>query len=163
MATDRWGALASLQHAGARLLLLAPHAHSDAGRRGNHDPELVAVTEQQASEKVWVSVAHTLKQIAEKHGWPHQYNAELSRLVDYMAAIPGNEDLTGAYRDARSLHTNFYENEYSMRSIEDGQKRAEAFVRRLREVDRQLDGGALPPNGATSPDEYAAGGEGDEE
>ena len=110
----------------------------------------------QASEKIWGSVAHTLKQIAEKHGWPHESNNDLARIAGYLSAVTDNDDIRGAYGRARSFHTNFYEDEYEMEDIEKGLAAADALIQLLQDADRQLDGGALPPNRAASPNDYYA-------
>ena len=132
--------------------------HAEHAETFQEHAEMMVKTSQhlQASEKVWGSVAHTLKRIAEKHGWPHQHDAETARMVAYLSAIPGNEEINGEYVKVRGLHRNFYEDTYTLEQIEDVRKDAEAFIQKLQAVDRQLDEGALPPNGATSPAEHMA-------
>ena len=93
-----------------------------AARLIDHADDMVEAKDRlQASEKVWGSVAHTIKQIAARHGWKHESNEDLSNTVRYLADATGDKTLHVKYGYARSFHTNFYEDEYSA-----GEHRAKA-------------------------------------
>ena len=108
----------------------------------------------QASEKIWGTVAHTLKQIAEKHGWRNESFTDLAQIADYLAAVTGDREINEQYQRARGFHTNFYEDEFTLRQIAPGVAMADDLVERLRTADRQVAQGVLPPGGAKSPGAY---------
>ena len=110
----------------------------------------------QTSLEIWDSVAHTLEQIGEKHGWPHGNFAEFTSIVAYLKATTGNKALFDEYLIARGLYDNAHEDEFPISMVEDLCKMVEPLVEKLQKADRQVDAGALPPNGATSPSEYGA-------
>ena len=122
-----------------------------------HAAEMVENADRlQASEKIWGSVAHALKEIAEKRGWQDESINDLARIAGYLAVITGNDDIREKYRSARAFHTNFYEDEYEMEDIESGLASAEALIGLLKDADARLDGGVALPHGAASPEEYYA-------
>ena len=108
----------------------------------------------QASEKIWGSVAHTLKQIAEKRDWPHESNSDLTKVVGYLTAATGDNAIKEQYQRARSFHTNFYEDEYPLEDIKEGVLMAQSLVARLNAAARKVDAGARPQNGADNPTDY---------
>ena len=63
----------------------------------------------QASEKAWGAAAHQVKAIAQNRGWTHGGHADLFRAVGNIADETGQPEINGLFREASSLHTNFYE------------------------------------------------------
>ena len=63
----------------------------------------------QASEKAWGSVAHCLKSIALRRNWPSGSHQALKVIVERLAEesyAPAR--IITLYKNAESLHTNFY-------------------------------------------------------
>lgn len=110
----------------------------------------------QASEKIWGAVSQTLKEIAEKHGWPNESHNDLRRIAGYLAAVADDGEITAGFSSASDFHTNFYEDTYAIDQITHGLRKAEETVERLRKADAQADDGVLPPNGGSSPEDYYA-------
>ena len=79
----------------------------------------------QASEKVWGAVSHALKSVAEKRGWEHGHR---QNILDISAHLGKEFDLEGDFDlllgSAKTMHVNFYENEYG----EDTIRRAIGFA-----------------------------------
>ncbi len=95
----------------------------------------------QASNKAWGLVAETVKAISAQHGGvihAHRSIWQVARELADLARDAGdteNEELirTG-FRTARSLHTNFYENEETAREVELGLQLCERLSERLYEL-----------------------------
>ena len=130
------------------------HAKHAAWVLDHADDTVTARDRRQASENIRRSVAHTVKQIAERHGWPHKSKADLSNTVSYLADATGDDTIREKYERARSFLTNFYEDEYPMENIERGVSMAKGFAAQLRQASQRVKDGARPPNGANSPLEY---------
>ena len=130
------------------------HAKHAAWVLDHADDTVTARDRRQASEKIWRSVAHTVEQIAERHGWPHESKADLALTVSYLADATGDETIREKYQRARSFHTNFYEDEYSMENIKRAVPMAERLTAQLRQASQKVKDGARPPNGAKDPLEY---------
>ena len=110
----------------------------------------------QASKKIWESVAHTLKGIAERHGWENNGNADLGRIAGYLTALSGDKEIDKGFNSASAFHRNFYEDEFELDRIEEGALKAAATIKRLRKAAAQYDEGTLPSNGAPNPTDYYA-------
>lgn len=108
----------------------------------------------QASEKIWGTVAHTLKSIAEKYGWQNETHADLVGIAEYLKEVADEEEIGVRFGHAQSFHRNFYEDERSMDSIRGGLRSAERLVVLLEDAERKYAEGALPYNGAKSPHDY---------
>ena len=130
------------------------HAKHAARLLDHAGKQVTAKDRRQASEKIWRSVAHTVKQISARHGWPHKSNADLANTVAYLADSTGDETMQVKYGYARSFHTNFYEDEYSIKDIEEGVTMAKGLTAQLRQASQKVKDGARPQNGANNPLEY---------
>ena len=121
----------------------------------NHGETMVARDDRlQASEKIWGSVVHKLKEVAERHGWQNESNEDLTRIARYLSVVSRDSAITGQYRDARSFHANFFEDEYGNDELKEGVELADELTERLDAADRKVRQGWLPENGAKSPEEY---------
>ena len=109
---------------------------------------------QVASEKIWRSVAHTIKQIAEKHGWENESDTDLAMIAVYLAEVAGDDDIHIGYLAAGYFHTNFYEDHRTMEQIKQGLAIAEDLIGRLLAAERRYEKGSRPPNGADNPTDY---------
>ena len=132
----------------------AKDAQSDAWLLDHADCDEATLGRLLASERIWILVVNTLKDIAREHGWPLESNADLAKTVSYLAAAIGDDAISHGYRAARSFHTNFHEDEYSLDEIKAGAADAQELVVRLHDAARKVQAGALPPNGATTPEEH---------
>ena len=64
----------------------------------------------QASEKAWGAVAHCLKSIALRRNWPSGSHQALSVIKNKLAEESDDPArIVMLYKNAESLHTNFYE------------------------------------------------------
>lgn len=98
----------------------------------------------QASEKIWASVAHALKAVAEQRGWENDSHTHLYDVARQL----GTESSESTSRSRRSrsrkatafvkhldvagrMHDNFYENERSWADIFDARDDAQKFIDQL--------------------------------
>ena len=108
----------------------------------------------QASSKAWGMVAETIKAVSARHGGIiHAHRSvwhvlrELSQLVGEAGDEPTQAWMNNAFSRARSLHTNFYEDEEAQPEVEAGLALCVELSDRLYELfwpER--------PNGAREPD-----------
>ena len=128
-------------------------AHAD--RLLDHAGDMVEARDRrQASEEIWVSVAHTLKEVAERHDWPNESQSDLVRIAMYLSAVARDPDMRTQFLAVRSFHTNFYEDEYPLSTIESGVGLAEGLVEQLRAADERVQRGERPRNEAETPNDY---------
>lgn len=121
----------------------------------DHADDMVARRDRlQASEKIWGSVAHTLKEIAERRGWKNETHEDLAQIARYLSDATGDKTITAEFQRARAFHTNFYEDEFPMADIKDGVGVAGRLVPRLRAADQRVRAGARPASGAKTPLEH---------
>lgn len=85
----------------------------------------------QASEKSWGAAAQAVKAIAQSRGWPHQSHRDLFQAVANIGRESGDERIGALFREASSLHTNFYENWLPADSVAGGLTSVHEFVERL--------------------------------
>ena len=95
----------------------------------------------QASEKAWDAVAHCVKAMASKRGWPNKSHANLRnnalRLMDRSSDPDSNRT---KFMAIERLHTNFYEEVLDPGDVRLGIAHAEALVEVLNSVDSQMAG-----------------------
>ena len=65
----------------------------------------------QASEKIWLSVAHELKAIAQQLGWNPRYHNHLRAIASYMSMEWGRPDWETAFGSLDGMHSNAYEHQ----------------------------------------------------
>ena len=133
----------------AKYAQLSSDFRAGAWRHLNEDGDLP-----QASGKAWGMVAETIKAVSARHGGIiHAHRSiwhvlrELSQLVGEAGDEPTQAWINNAFRNARSLHTNFYEDEESKEEVSAGLELCEELSDRLYELfwpER--------PGGATEPD-----------
>ena len=92
----------------------------------------------QASNKAWGLVAETVKAISAQHGGNiHQHRSiwqvlrQLSNLAGESGDTETRESINNAFMVARSLHSNFYEDEASAEEVTDGLRLCEELSDRL--------------------------------
>ncbi len=92
----------------------------------------------QASNKAWGMVAETIKAVSARHGGTiHTHRGiwtvlrELSELVGHSDDIKTQAWIDNAFRAARSLHTNFYEDEETESEVRAGIELCEELSDRL--------------------------------
>ena len=95
----------------------------------------------QASSKAWGMVAETIKAVSARHGGIiHAHRSiwhvlrELSQLVGETGDEPTQAWINNAFRNARSLHSNFYEDEESKEEVTAGLELCEELSDRLYEL-----------------------------
>ena len=92
----------------------------------------------QASNKAWGMVAETVKAISLHHGRVIHTHRGLLQVVEELAMLPLNAGdapteafIRNAFRGARSLHSNFYEDRDSERDVLLGLIQCEELTQRL--------------------------------
>lgn len=65
----------------------------------------------QASEKAWGAVAHQMKVVAEKRGWPYKTHRHVYEIADRLSEEMGDPTLRRLFNTANTLHQNFYADE----------------------------------------------------
>ena len=95
----------------------------------------------QASSKAWGMVAETIKAVSAQHGGIiHAHRSiwhvlrELSQLVGEAGDESSQAWINNAFRNARSLHTNFYEDEESWEEVRGGLVLCEELSDRIYEL-----------------------------
>ena len=95
----------------------------------------------QASNKAWGMVAETIKAVSARHGGIiHQHRSiwqvlrQLSNLAGESGDTETRESINNAFMVARSLHSNFYEDEASAEEVTDGLRLCEELSARLYEL-----------------------------
>ena len=95
----------------------------------------------QASGKAWGLVAETIKAVGARHGGIiHAHRSiwhvlrELSQLVGEAGDEPTQAWINNAFRNARCLHSNFYEDEESKAEVSAGLALCEELSDRLYEL-----------------------------
>ncbi len=83
----------------------------------------------QASEKIWASVSHAVKAVAENRGWSHNGHGLMK---DVAVQLGKEQDKASLYRKhfrvVEGMHQNFYENREDWDDIEDARKDGEQFI-----------------------------------
>ena len=115
---------------------LSKDFRASAWRHLNEDHDLP-----QASSKAWGMVAETVKAVSAQHGGIiHAHRSiwhvirELSNLVGETGDEQTQAWINNAFRSARSLHTNFYEDEESQTEVAAGIALCEELSDRLYEI-----------------------------
>lgn len=95
----------------------------------------------QASSKAWGMVAETVKAVSARHGGiihAHRSIWHMLRELSQLVGASGDEEsqawINNAFRNARSLHTNFYEDEESNEEVRAGLVLCEELSDRLYEL-----------------------------
>ena len=85
----------------------------------------------QASEKGWGAAAQIVKAVAENwkgYGARHRGHQHLIAMVAGLSMLDPAGGLDAKFREARSLHENFYENDLSESAVESYLRRGGLFV-----------------------------------
>ncbi|MDE2938643.1 MAG: hypothetical protein OXR67_06950 [Chloroflexota bacterium] len=65
----------------------------------------------QASEKIWLAVAHGLKAIAQHRGWNHRYHNHLRAIESFLSLEWNRPDWETTFGSIENMHTNAYEHQ----------------------------------------------------
>ncbi len=95
----------------------------------------------QASEKTWGAVAHCVKSIARKHGWPSKSHRDVSNNADRLIRL--TEDARQNQRlfhVVTNLHVNFYEDTYADKPdvVKHGIEDARTLIAAMKEAEARL-------------------------
>ena len=112
---------------------LSAHFRSGAWKHLNEDGDLP-----QASNKAWGMVAETVKAISAEHGGVIHTHRSILLVINELAELAraaGDAEtadwIDNAFRSARALHTNFYENEETASQVAAGVRLSEELMQRL--------------------------------
>ena len=112
---------------------LSEHFHAGAWKHLNEDGDLP-----QASNKAWGMVAETVKAISAEHGGIIHKHLSIMLVVRELALLvreSGDAEtaawINNSFGRARTLHTNFYENEETADMVADGITLSEQLSERL--------------------------------
>ena len=93
----------------------------------------------QASEKAWGAVAHCLKAIAGKRGWPNRSHANLRNNASWLMDRSSDPDLNRTkFMAIERLHNNFYEEVLEARDVRIGIAHAKSLIEVLNDVDSRM-------------------------
>ena len=113
---------------------MADHVQMSERFQGHTTIEIGKGNRLQASEKIWASVAHILKAIAESRGWTHNAHPLLGCVAEQLGREAGMVDEYARYYAlAESMHTNFYENRVGWTNIRAAQRSSEEFIELLKQ------------------------------
>ena len=95
----------------------------------------------QPSEKTWGAVAHCVKSVARKHGWPNKSHRDVSNNADRLIRL--TEDARQNQRlfhVVTNLHVNFYEDTYSDKPdvVKHGIEDARTLIASTKEAEARL-------------------------
>ena len=92
----------------------------------------------QTSNKAWGLVAETVKAVSAQHGGIIHQHRSIWQVVRELSALVGDAQtqawLDNSFRTARSLHSNFYEDEESEQEVANGLQLCEELSDRLYEL-----------------------------
>ena len=88
----------------------------------------------QASEKIWLAVAHELKAIAQFRGWNHRYHNHLRAVASCLSMEWGRPDWQMAFSSFDSMHTNAYEHQWFPGELRPYLEPARSYCRELANV-----------------------------
>ena len=70
----------------------------------------------QASEKVWGAVAHYVKSVARRRGWPNRSHPDVRKNANRLIDLTDSPRQNGLlFKSMENLHINFYEDTYADR------------------------------------------------
>ena len=89
----------------------------------------------QASEKIWASVAHALKAVAEDRGWRNESHSDLNAISSQLGRESRSErSFRNYYNSVNFMHHNFYENDIQWDDIALAQQDAQEFIAILEDI-----------------------------
>ena len=88
----------------------------------------------QASEKIWLAVAHELKAIAQHRGWNHRYHNHLRAEVSFLSMERDRPEWLVTFGAIENMHTNAYEHQWFPSNLRPYLEPARAFCRELAEA-----------------------------
>ena len=88
----------------------------------------------QASEKIWLAVAHELKAIAQQRGWNHRYHNHLRAEASFLSMEWNRPDWQVTFGAIENMHTNAYEHQWFPGYLRPYLEPARAYCRELAET-----------------------------
>ena len=88
----------------------------------------------QASEKIWLAVAHELKAIAQQRGWNHRYHNHLRAEVSFLSMEWNRPDWLVIFGAIENMHTNAYEHQWFPSDLRPYLEPARSYCQELSEV-----------------------------
>lgn len=88
----------------------------------------------QASEKIWLAVAHELKAIAQHRGWNHRYHNHIRATASCLSMEWDRPDWQIAFGSFDNMHTNAYEHQWFPGELRLYLEPARSYCRELADV-----------------------------
>lgn len=88
----------------------------------------------QASEKLWGAAAQMVKSVAERRGWPHGGHRELFLVISRITQETADPRFSALFREANSLHWNFYEYRMDRDNVEQGLVSVQELIDKLQRI-----------------------------
>lgn len=88
----------------------------------------------QASEKIWLAVAHALKAVAQYRGWNHRYHNHLRAAASCLSMEWGRPDWLAIFGTMDNMHTNAYEHQWFPSELRPFLEPARAYCQELSEL-----------------------------
>ncbi len=90
----------------------------------------------QASEKAWGALAHYVKAIAKKRGWSNRSHADVVEVAQGLVetTLDPSKQMSN-FLSVRSLHGNFYEDEFGADAVQEGIDDARDLLSALKEAE----------------------------
>lgn len=90
----------------------------------------------QASEKAWGALAHYVKAIAKNRGWSNRSHADVVEIAQGLVeATQHPAKQMSNFLSVRSLHGNFYEDEFGADAVQEGIDDARTLLSALKEAE----------------------------
>lgn len=101
----------------------------------------------QASEKIWGSLSHAIRQVAARRGWPLTENRDQKDVGSYIARRLSDDALDSDVKALWEFHVNFYEDDENAATLEKGLEKAREVCAKLKAADAELSPTLPAPNG----------------
>jgi hypothetical protein len=120
----------------ARLRPSSPNRYEEISRHLLHqgEEELDKGDVLQASEKIWLAVAHELKAIAQHRGWNHRYHNHLRAEVAFLSMEWHRPDWLVTFGAIENMHTNAYEHQWFPEDLRPYLEPASSYCQELTEI-----------------------------
>lgn len=99
----------------------------------------------QACEKIWGSVAHALKVVADSLGWSYESHVDALVIAAHVGRLTDDDRVELLFRRVQDLHGNFYADTLPMDAIKRTRADAQLLLKLLKQANRELPRDAPPP------------------
>ena len=105
----------------------------------SHSKEMIEKGDRlQACEKIWGAVAHALKVVADRRGWPYKSHADALVIAHHVGDLTGDDRVRWLFSVVQDLHGNFYADTLPMDAIKRTRADAQLLLRLLKQANREL-------------------------